>query len=145
MVGRESKPVCSLPLDLHCTLYRALSALPYPPPTHIFLRPSLFLPALPLPLPPLRRGRFQESISEDPFLNGAYSSTLLRAFQGVDRPEYSKYPLVAATCKHFIAYSVEDGRQGFNAIVPKRDLYESYLPGFEMCVKEGKPAQIMCS
>ena len=51
---------------------------------------------------------------------------------------------VAATCKHFVAYSVETDRQGFDAVVPLRDLHQTYLPPFQRCVQAGRPAQIMC-
>ena len=158
-----------------------------------------------------RWGRFQESISEDPYLNGRYSAALVAAFQGLEEegdmvlesgirsssnssttttsssssavannanaftsssnnnsdviiaqsirhrrlhspssPAPSrKYLGVAATCKHFAAYSLEsaDGytRHTFNAVVSPRDLNETYLPGFKACVTGGQPAQIMCS
>lgn len=92
-----------------------------------------------------RWGRFQESVSEDPWLNGEYSASLLQGFQGNDQ----KYLAVAATCKHFVAYSLEaaDGftRHTFDAMVSPQDLVESYLPAFKACVTKGKPAQVMCS
>lgn len=44
---------------------------------------------------------FQESISEDPHLNGIYSAAFLQGFQGDD----AKYLGVAATCKHLTAVS----------------------------------------
>lgn len=47
----------------------------------------------------------QESVSEDPHLNGMYSASLLQGFQGDD----PKHLGVAATCKHFLAYSLEGG------------------------------------
>eukprot|EP00039_Didymoeca_costata_P009401 m.124430 g.124430 ORF g.124430 m.124430 type:complete len:888 (-) comp14471_c0_seq2:27-2690(-) len=99
-----------------------------------------------------RWGRFQESISEDPFLNGIYSAIFVQAFQGsktFGQPSQDKYLGVAATCKHFIAYSLEasDGfsRHTFDAKVPWRDMVETYLPPFRMCISHGQPGQIMCS
>lgn len=90
-----------------------------------------------------RWGRFQESISEDPHLNGVYSAAFLQGFQGGD----DKYLGVAATCKHLAAYSLEaaDGftRHNFDAIVSPQDLNETYLPAFKTCITKGKPAQIM--
>ena len=48
-----------------------------------------------------RWGRFQESVSEDPFLNGLYSFNFVRGFQGTgDKVNFTK---VAACCKHFYA------------------------------------------
>jgi beta-glucosidase-like glycosyl hydrolase len=87
-------------------------------------------------------------VSEDSHLNGVYSSTLVRAFQGDD----PKHLAVACTCKHFIGYSLEGGpaaggfsRHNFDAKISEQDMQESYLPPFKMCVTDGKPAQIMCS
>jgi len=48
-------------------------------------------------------GRFGESISEDPYLLGLYSSRMVKALQG----NGSHYLALAATCKHFAAYSLE--------------------------------------
>ena len=104
-----------------------------------------------------RWGRFQESVSEDPFLNGRYSSTLVKSFQGDPGGEGRSrsgggYLATAATCKHWIGYSLEGGaaaggfsRHNFDANISSFDLYDSYLPGFKMCITEGKPAQVMCS
>ena len=47
----------------------------------------------------------QESVSEDPHLNGMYSASLVQGFQGDDPVHLG----VAATCKHFVAYSLEGG------------------------------------
>lgn len=51
-------------------------------------------------------GRFQESITEDPWLLGAYSTIFLQNFQKNDS---AGYPATIASCKHFLAvrfYSV---------------------------------------
>ena len=97
-----------------------------------------------------RWGRFQESISEDPWLLGAYSSTFLRTFQAADT---SGTPATISSCKHLVAYSLEGGdtvddnatRHNFNAVVSAQDMSESYLPAFHQCVTKGKPGQVMCS
>jgi hypothetical protein len=97
-----------------------------------------------------RWGRFQESISEDPWLLGAYSSTFLTTFQAADS---SGTPATISSCKHLVAYSLEGGdsaddnftRHTFNAVVSAQDLSESYLPGFHQCITKGKPGQVMCS
>ena len=79
-----------------------------------------------------RWGRLQESVSEDPWLNGAYSSSFVKGLQGDG--DGIKYTKIAACCKHFYAYSLEgsDGfsRHNFDALVTKRDLAETYLPPF---------------
>ena len=94
-----------------------------------------------------RWGRFQESISEDPWLNGEYASAFIQEFQKFNesRAGFSGDIAIAATCKHFVAYSVETNRFGSNAVVPVQDLHATYLPPFKRCVTSGRPAQIMCS
>eukprot|EP00039_Didymoeca_costata_P006293 m.88967 g.88967 ORF g.88967 m.88967 type:complete len:909 (-) comp13199_c0_seq1:177-2903(-) len=93
-----------------------------------------------------RWGRFQESVSEDPWLNGAYAAQFVKGFQGAN--DGVPYVKAAACCKHFYAYSLEnsDGfsRHTFNAIVSPRDLTETYHPAFAMCMG-AQPEQIMCS
>jgi len=88
-----------------------------------------------------RWGRFQESVSEDPHLNGLYSSTLIQGFQGND----PKHLAVAATCKHFVGYSLEAAdnftRHNFDAVISAFDMQDTYLPAFKMCVTRGKPGQ----
>ena len=55
--------------------------------------------------------------------------------QGKD--DGSKYVKIAACCKHFYAYSLEDSdnftRHNFDAKVSNRDLAETYLPAFKAC------------
>jgi beta-glucosidase len=87
-----------------------------------------------------RWGRGQETYGEDPFLTSQMGVTFIKGLQG-DNPKYLK---VVATPKHYIAYSgLESERHEFNAIVSKKDLYETYLPAFEACIKEGKAEAIM--
>jgi beta-D-xylosidase 4 len=96
-----------------------------------------------------RWGRFQESISEDPWLNAAYASRMVRGMQGgADGGGRRAYVKIAACCKHFYAYSLEDSdnvtRHNFDAVVSARDLAETYLPPFRACAAAGAE-QIMCS
>jgi len=55
----------------------------------------------------------------------------------------------AACCKHFAAYDVDDWhnhtRFTFDARVSERDMAESFLRPFEMCVREGDASSVMCS
>ena len=92
-----------------------------------------------------RWGRFQESVSEDPFLNGAYAYKYVKSFQDRGKEKYLK---VAACCKHFYGYSLEDAdgftRHNFDAKISKRDLEETYLPAFRACTA-ADVAQVMCS
>eukprot|EP01065_Artemidia_motanka_P023234 TRINITY_DN2771_c0_g1_i1.p1 TRINITY_DN2771_c0_g1~~TRINITY_DN2771_c0_g1_i1.p1 ORF type:complete len:822 (+),score=323.81 TRINITY_DN2771_c0_g1_i1:43-2508(+) len=90
-----------------------------------------------------RWGRSQESVSEDPFLNGAYAAEFVGGVQGDYRSV--GYLQVAATCKHLAAYSQEDGRMGeTDAVVTPQDLMETYLPAFRACAT-AQPQQVMCS
>lgn len=94
-----------------------------------------------------RWGRSQESVSEDPYLNGVYAVNFVKGFQG-DAPD-QKYLKVGACCKHLWAYSLENSegvtRHNFNAIVSQQDSEETYLPAFKACVQEANPSQVMCA
>jgi beta-glucosidase len=87
-----------------------------------------------------RWGRGQETYGEDPYLTSQMGVTFIKGLQGND-PKYLK---LVATPKHYVAYSgLESERHEFNAIVSKKDLYETYLPAFEACIKQGKAEAIM--
>jgi beta-glucosidase len=81
-----------------------------------------------------RWGRGQETYGEDPFLTGSLGVAFIQGVQG-DDPNYIK---AMACAKHFAVHSgPEPLRHGFNATPPERDLYETYLPQFEMAVRDG--------
>ena len=87
-----------------------------------------------------RWGRGMETWGEDPFLTGTMGSAFVRGMQG-DDPVYLK---VAACGKHYAVHSgPEATRHEANVEPSKRDLWETYLPAFEMLVKEGKVEIIM--
>lgn len=87
-----------------------------------------------------RWGRGHETYGEDPYLSSRLGVRFIEGLQGHD-PKYMK---VAACAKHFAVHSgPEDLRHQFNAEVSKQDLYETYLPAFEACVKEGKVEAVM--
>jgi beta-glucosidase len=66
----------------------------------------------------------------------------VKGLQGND-PKYFK---AIATPKHFAVHSgPEPERHRFNAVINDRDLYETYLPAFEACVKEAGAYSIMCA
>mmetsp|Transcript_2385 Transcript_2385/g.3460 ORF Transcript_2385/g.3460 Transcript_2385/m.3460 type:complete len:774 (+) Transcript_2385:147-2468(+) len=90
-----------------------------------------------------RWGRGQETPGEDPKLNGDYAEDFVKAFQF--DPRDSGRLKASACCKHYAAYSIETGRQGFNAEVSTRDMHESFLPAFERCVTRGNVSCLMCS
>ena len=80
-----------------------------------------------------RWGRGQETFGEDPFLTSELGIAYIGGIQGDG--EFLK---AAACSKHFAVHSgPEKTRHGFNAVVDKHDLYETYLPAFEKTVKSG--------
>lgn len=87
-----------------------------------------------------RWGRGHETYGEDPYLTSRLAIRYIYGLQGHDE----NYLKSAACAKHFAVHSgPEDLRHSFNAIVSKQDLYETYLPAFEACVKEGKVEAVM--
>lgn len=89
-----------------------------------------------------RWGRGQETYGEDPFLTGRIAVQFIKGLQG-DDPKYFK---TVATVKHYAVHSgPEPERHSFDAITDERDLRETYLPQFEMAIKEGKAYSVMCA
>src|SRR5580692_11413428 len=87
-----------------------------------------------------RWGRGMETYGEDPFLTGSMAVQFIKGLQG-DNPTYMK---AMACAKHYAVHSgPEPLRHGFNAEPPERDLYETYLPQFEMAVREGHVGGVM--
>jgi len=89
-----------------------------------------------------RWGRGQETYGEDPFLTGRMGVQFIKGLQG-DDPVYFK---TIATVKHFAVHSgPEPERHVFDAKIGMKDFYETYLPQFEMGIKEGKAYSLMCA
>jgi beta-glucosidase len=89
-----------------------------------------------------RWGRGQETYGEDPFLTGRLAVQFVKGLQG-DDPKYFK---TIATVKHFAVHSgPEPERHLFDAKSNERDFRETYLPQFEMGIKEGKAYSVMCA
>jgi beta-glucosidase len=87
-----------------------------------------------------RWGRGQETYGEDPYLMARMGVAFVKGLQG-DDPHYLK---LVATPKHFAVHSgPEHERHHFNAQVSAKDLWETYLPAFEMCVREGEACSVM--
>jgi len=81
-----------------------------------------------------RWGRGQETYGEDPYLTSRIGVAFVRGLQGND-PENLK---LAACAKHFAVHSgPEKDRHTFNAIVSKKELWETYLPAFKALVEAG--------
>ncbi|HEX9048364.1 MAG TPA: glycoside hydrolase family 3 C-terminal domain-containing protein [Verrucomicrobiae bacterium] len=87
-----------------------------------------------------RWGRGQETYGEDPFLSGTLGVAFIKGLQGND-PQY----MTAMACaKHYAVHSgPEPERHRFDAVPSERDLYETYLPQFEMAVREGHVGGVM--
>lgn len=87
-----------------------------------------------------RWGRGHETYGEDPYLTGTLGVAFIQGLQG-DDPTYLK---AAACAKHYAVHSgPEDLRHSFNVDIDDKELFETYLPAFEMCVKEGKVESVM--
>jgi len=87
-----------------------------------------------------RWGRGQETWGEDPFFTGEMAAEFVKGLQG-DHPTYLK---AAACAKHFAVHSgPEKDRHTFNAVVTKRELYDTYLPAFKKLVTEAKVESVM--
>jgi beta-glucosidase len=60
-----------------------------------------------------------------------------------DDPKYLK---TVSTVKHFAVHSgPEPSRHTFDAVVSERDLRETYLPHFEMGIREAGAYSLMCA
>jgi beta-glucosidase len=89
-----------------------------------------------------RWGRGQETYGEDPFLTGKLAVQFVKGLQG-DDPKYFK---TIATLKHYVVHSgPEPERHSFDAITDERDFRETYLPQFEMGIREGGAYSVMCA
>jgi beta-glucosidase len=89
-----------------------------------------------------RWGRGQETYGEDPYLTSRMGVAFVKGLQGND-PKYFK---IIATPKHYAVHSgPEPDRHKFNAVIDDRDLYGTYLPAFEACIKEGGAFSVMCA
>ncbi|WP_246208701.1 glycoside hydrolase family 3 C-terminal domain-containing protein [Anaerotalea alkaliphila] len=86
-----------------------------------------------------RWGRGHETYGEDPHLSSVLGVRFIRGLQGD-----GKYLKTAACAKHFAVHSgPEELRHEFDAVASDKDLWETYLPAFEACVKEAKVEGVM--
>ena len=89
-----------------------------------------------------RWGRGQETYGEDPYLMSRMGLNVVKGMQGND----DKYYKTHACAKHYGVHSgPEPLRHEFNAVVPMRDLWETYLPAFETLVVDGNVREVMCA
>lgn len=87
-----------------------------------------------------RWGRGHETYGEDPYLAARMGVAFVKGLQGDD----ARYLKLVATPKHYAVHSgPEPLRHTFDAQVDERTLWDTYLPAFEACVKEGKAVSVM--
>ena len=87
-----------------------------------------------------RWGRGHETYGEDPWLTGRMGVGFVRGMQGHD----GSYLKTAACAKHFAVHSGPEAlRHGFDAVVSKQDLFETYLPAFQALVQEAGVEAVM--
>ena len=81
-------------------------------------------------------GRNFDFPSEDPYLSGVMSVETIKGIQAQG---------VHAVPKHIVGNEQETDRNGGDSVIPPRALHELYLLPFEMSVKDGEMAGIMCA
>ena len=97
---------------------------------HVFEAPGMNLARLPV------LGRNFEYYGEDPYLAGTMSVAEIRTVQDQG---------IIAMAKHFAANEQETSRMNLAQTIDEQVLHELYLLPFEMSVKDGEVAALMCS
>lgn len=87
-----------------------------------------------------RWGRGQETYGEDPYLTSVMGKAAVFGLQGDDDTYFKSH----ACAKHFAVHSgPESLRHSFDVTVSSRDLWETYLPAFEVLVTEANVQEVM--
>lgn len=121
---------CTYNTDLVQKLYSAVAKEMKDKGSDVLLAPGMNIHRHPL------CGRNFEYLSEDPLVSGTIASAIVKGIQSQG----------ASACpKHFACNSQEYKRNTNDSIVSERALREIYLKGFEICIKNSKPKNIMTS
>ncbi len=121
---------CTFDEELVERVYSALSGEMADKGSDVLLAPGMNIQRNPL------CGRNFEYYSEDPYLCGKIAAAAVRGIQKNGR---------SACPKHFACNNQEFNRSGNDSRLSERALREIYLRGFEICVKEASPKNIMTS
>jgi len=121
---------CSFDIALVENLYAAVGKEMKSRGSDVLLAPGMNIQRNPL------CGRNFEYFSEDPYVTGRIAAAVVRGIQSQG---------VSACPKHFACNNQEINRRFNNSILSERALREIYLRGFEICVKQGKPLNLMTS
>ena len=121
---------CSFDPDLLEEMGRAMAAECREQGVAVLLGPGVNIKRSPL------CGRNFEYFSEDPCLAGKMAAGMIRGIESGN---------VGSSLKHFAANNQEFCRMVGSSWVDGRALAEIYLTPFELAVKEGRPATVMCS
>ncbi len=97
---------------------------------HVLLGPAVNIKRNPT------AGRNFEYFSEDPYLAGKLAAAQIRGIQSQG---------VGVSVKHFALNNAENFRFMGDSVADLRAMREIYLKVFEIAVREGKPATVMCA
>lgn len=87
-----------------------------------------------------RWGRGHETYGEDPYLTAVMGAAFIEGIQG----ENEEFLKAAACVKHFAVHSGPEAlRHEFDARVSRKELWETYLPAFEHCVRRSHVEGVM--
>ena len=97
---------------------------------HVFEAPGANMARLPV------LGRNFEYFGEDPYLTGTMATAEIEAVQDQG---------IIGMVKHYAANEQETNRKTIQETIDERTLHETYLLPFEMTIKDGDAASVMCA